>query len=157
MLIGRRYAFDVGKARIGVAASDPHAILCSPQPHIKREGDLEASCKAALQILISEDAICAYVGLPVNLQNKNTASTRDAIDFARQLQALTEIPVRLIDERLSTTAAAASLREAGHSAKQQKGIIDSAAAAVILEQALAVEKTVDGIAGISTEEVNFEV
>lgn len=157
MFIGRRFAFDVGKARVGVAASDSHAILSSPQSHIKRAGDLASVCAEAVQMLNAGEAICAYVGLPVNLQNKNTESTRDAIAFAIQLQALTEIPVRLIDERLSTTAAAGSLRAAGHSAKQQKGIIDSAAAAVILEQALALEKALEGFAGRSIAEVNYEV
>lgn len=157
MLVGRRFAFDVGKARIGVAASDAHAILCSPQPHIKRDGDIESSCTAALLLLHSEGAVCAYVGLPVNLQNKNTESTRDAIAFARLLQSRTEIPVRLLDERLSTTSAAASLRDAGHSARQQKGIIDSAAAAIILEQALTIEKQLEGFAGKLVNEMSDDV
>ncbi|MEN9749185.1 MAG: Holliday junction resolvase RuvX [Actinomycetota bacterium] len=154
MQIGRRFAFDVGKARIGVAASDPHAILCSPQAHIKRSDDINISCAEALALLVSEQAICAYVGLPINLHSKNTESTLDAILFASQLQDLTDIPVRLIDERLSTKSAAASLREVGHSAKQQKGLIDSAAAAVILEQALILEKSADGFAGKTVSEVS---
>ena len=55
--------------------------------------------------------------------------------------------MRLIDERFTTTSASNSLRAAGHTAKDQKSIIDSAAAAIILEQALAVEKSTEAAPG----------
>lgn len=157
MLSGRRFAFDVGKARIGVASSDFHAILASPLEHIKRTDDLNAVCTGAAELLKNNDAVCAYVGLPTNLKNLSTASTDDAVAFALALSQLATIPVHMIDERFSTTAAASSLRAAGHTAKNQKGIIDSAAAAVILEQALSIEKATGAIAGKSAEQVANEI
>ena len=152
MRSGRRIAFDVGKARIGVAMSDFHAILATPAEHIVRTSDLLDSVNLAIALITKNDCIEAYVGLPVNLQNKATASTSDAIDFARVLADLSSIEVRLIDERFTTTSAASSLRAAGHTAKDQKSIIDSAAAAIILEQALALEKTLDAAPGQRIQE-----
>lgn len=143
MRSGRRIAFDVGKARIGVAMSDFHAILATPAAHIVRTASLAESVKVAKALIVEHDCIEAYVGLPVNLQNKATASTEDAIAFASLLAEESPIEVRLIDERFTTTSAAMSLRAAGHTAKDQKTIIDSAAAAIILEQALALEKAID--------------
>lgn len=152
MRSGRRIAFDVGKARIGVAMSDFHAILATPAEHIVRTSDLLDSVNLAIALITKNDCIEAYVGLPVNLQNKATESTSDAIDFARVLADLSSIDVRLIDERFTTTSAANSLRAAGHTAKDQKSIIDSAAAAIILEQALALEKTLDAAPGQRIQE-----
>jgi putative Holliday junction resolvase len=156
MRSGRRIAFDVGKARIGVAVSDFHAILSTPIEHIVRSADVDLAVSAAIASIIEHEAIEIYVGLPLNLKNLSTASTEDSIAFASALQSAQAVEVRLIDERLSTTAAAASLRAAGHSAKSQKSIIDSAAAAVILEHALATEKQSNSKPGVSVEEYSNE-
>ena len=152
MRSGRRIAFDVGKARIGVAISDFHAILASPATHLVRSANLADSVAEARSLITEYDCIEAYVGLPVNLQNKATASTDDALAFAKLLDEQVSVGVRLIDERFTTTSAASSLREAGHTAKGQKSIIDSAAAAIILEQALTLEKSTDVAPGTSIEE-----
>lgn len=152
MRSGRRIAFDVGKARIGVALSDFHAILASPIEHIVRTSELQSAIDIALSLVESNSCIEAYVGLPVNLKNIATESTQDAIDFASALASRTSIEVRMIDERFTTATASASLRMAGHSARQQKSLIDSAAAAVILEQALSHEKAKSTTPGISIEE-----
>jgi putative Holliday junction resolvase len=156
MRSGRRIAFDVGRARIGVAVSDFHAILATPIEHIVRSGDVDQALSAAIATITEHEAIEIYVGLPLNLKNLSTASTEDSIAFASALQSAQDVEVRLIDERLSTTAAAASLRAAGHSAKSQKSIIDSAAAAVILEHALATEKQSNRKPGVSVEEYSNE-
>ena len=139
MRTGRRVAFDVGKARIGVAVSDFHAILASPSEHIKRTSD-EQALTLMRDVLIESEAIEVYVGLPVNLRGESTESTKDAVAIAQQLADLTEIPVYLIDERLTTSVASKAMSNAGKSSKEQRGSIDSAAATVILEQALEVER-----------------
>ena len=153
MRSGRRIAFDVGKARIGVAVSDYHAILASPADHIARTADLQAAVDAAATLIENESCIEAYVGLPVNLKNVATQSTEDSLAFAKALAEQVKIEVRLIDERFTTSTAASSLRMAGHSAKQQKSLIDSAAAAIILEQAMSEEKSKSVTPGLSIEEV----
>ena len=152
MRSGRRIAFDVGKARIGVAISDFHAILATPAAHITRSANLAESVMAAKLLIEEHECVEVYVGLPVNLQNKATASTEDAVAFAKLLAEDSSLEIRLIDERFTTTSAANSLRAAGHTAKDQKSIIDSAAAAIILEQALALEKATDSAPGKTIQE-----
>ena len=83
-----------------------------------------------------KNAECIYVGLPLSLSGGHTASTEMAIDFAK-LVAAEGIPIRLIDERLTSKTAQQSLIQAGKNAKQQKAIIDASAACLILEFALA--------------------
>ena len=152
MRSGRRIAFDVGKARVGVALSDFHAILATPIDHLTRSADLAALIAEASKIVTENEAIEIYVGLPLNLKNESTLSTEDAVAFARALALQSEVAVRLIDERLTTTSAASALRSAGHAAKSQKGLIDSAAAAVILEQAISQEKLSNMAPGIALED-----
>jgi putative Holliday junction resolvase len=130
----RKIAVDVGLARIGVAISVdslaiPHSVISQGQTAIAQLVD----------IYNEKNAECIYVGLPLSLRGGHTASTRMAIDFA-ELIALQGIPVRLIDERLTSKTAQQSLRQAGKNAKQQKSIIDASAACLILEFALASEK-----------------
>jgi putative Holliday junction resolvase len=130
----RKIAVDVGLARIGVAISVdslaiPHSVISQGQTAIAELVD----------IYNEKNAECIYVGLPLSLRGGHTASTRMAIDFA-ELIALQGIPVRLIDERLTSKTAQQSLRQAGKNAKQQKSIIDASAACLILEFALASEK-----------------
>jgi putative Holliday junction resolvase len=149
---GRRIAFDVGKARVGVALSDFHAILATPIAHLNRTADLAAIIAEASKLVTENEAIEIYVGLPLNLKNESTLSTEDAVAFAQALALQAEVSVRLIDERLTTTSAASALRSAGHAAKSQKGLIDSAAAAVILEQAISQEKLSNTAPGIAIED-----
>jgi putative Holliday junction resolvase len=130
----RKIAVDVGLARIGVAISVdslaiPHSVI----------GQGQTAIAELVDIYNEKHAECIYVGLPLSLRGGHTASTRMAIDFA-ELIALQGIPVRLIDERLTSKTAQQSLRQAGKNAKQQKAIIDASAACLILEFALASEK-----------------
>jgi putative Holliday junction resolvase len=69
------------------------------------------------------------------------SATSKAIDFSKKLEGITQIPVKLIDERMSTVSASKQLREAGRDAKQAKSMIDMAAAVAILEFAISVEKS----------------
>lgn len=134
---GRRLAFDVGLARIGVAVCDPDAILCSPVPKIDRDGDELEKVKKLLE---EYEPVAIYVGLPINLEGKFTASTHEAIYFAEDVEALTNTRVRMIDERLSTRTAQANLHAAGRNTKNSKDLIDSASAVEILQRAVDVLK-----------------
>ena len=103
----RKIAIDVGLARIGVAISvDSLAI-----PHsVITQGD--TAIGALVGIYNEKNAECIYVGLPLSLSGGHTASTEMAIDFAK-LVAAEGIPIRLIDERLTSKTAQQSLRQAG--------------------------------------------
>jgi putative Holliday junction resolvase len=147
MIPGVRIALDVGSVRIGVAKCDREGLLATPLVTIS------AGPNAAAEVvkLVNEyQAICVYVGNPISLAGKGTASTKSAQEFAREISRhLSEVNVvvRLIDERLSTVSAQRDLHEAGRNVKQSRDAIDQAAAVVILEHALASERQSDGLAG----------
>jgi putative Holliday junction resolvase len=91
--------------------------------------------------LISDHGVIeVFVGDPLSLSGSETESTKDARQFANQLAELTSVPVRLVDERLTTVTASSKLRLNGMNAKSSKGLIDSASAVEILEQALLIYK-----------------
>ena len=143
----RKLALDIGNARIGVAISQdslslPHSVIANS----------ENSIAEILTLVKSEQPQCIYIGLPLSLSGSHTQSTKMAIDFARQLETMVAIPIRMIDERLTSKSASAALRAAGKNSRQQKGIIDASAAALILEFALYSER--EGLAGKSLEDID---
>ena len=127
----------MGSARIGVAICDPDGILATPLDKIERDDD---DVSRSLAYINEYEVVAIYVGLPLNLEGKWTSSTFDALYFAQELEEVTNVRVRMIDERLSTRAAQANLHAAGRSVKTSKGIIDSASAIEILERALEILK-----------------
>ena len=146
---GRRLAIDIGTVRIGLAICDPDGILSTPIPAIGRSSELSDTLGVLSELISENSVIEVFVGDPVSLSGTETASTRDARDFAARLAELISVPIRLVDERLTTVTASAKLRVAGKDAKQSKSLIDSASAVEILEQALATHR----ISGISPGEL----
>jgi putative Holliday junction resolvase len=135
---GVRLGIDVGTVRIGVAASDPDGLMAFPIATVARGPE------AALEVLghaAERDARWLFVGLPRHLDGREGPSALDARAFAQELAELSEIPVRLVDERLTTTSAARAMSSAGKSAKDQRASIDAAAAAVLLESALDIDRS----------------
>jgi putative Holliday junction resolvase len=133
---GSRLAIDVGTVRIGLAVSDPDSIVCTPLPALIRSKLLTQSLQEILNIVSENDVIEVYVGDPLSLSGSETASTKDAREFALQLAEVASVPIRLVDERLTTGTAYSKLRQNGKNAKAAKDSIDSASAVEILEQAL---------------------
>jgi putative Holliday junction resolvase len=145
-------AIDVGKVRVGLAISDFHGILASPLTTIPRD-----SLSESLEILFNsveefEDLLEIYVGLPINMKGEMTSSTQDALLLANQVASATKVPVRLIDERLTTSLANQQLRSLGKSQKDARSSIDQMAAVAILEYAFQVEANSNAAPGISLEE-----
>lgn len=129
---GVRLGVDVGTARVGIARSDPAGILAFPVESAPRADALQR-----LVALASEyDAIEVVVGKPISLSGAHTASTADAEVFAKELDVALDCPVHLVDERLTTVQASAVLRDRGHTAKNQRGVIDQASAVIILQHSL---------------------
>ncbi len=136
---GVRLAVDVGSARIGVARSDPGGLLASPLTTVPRgPGDL-----AALAGLAAEhDAIEVIVGLPTGLSGRDGRAAAGARDFAAALAAAAAPrPVRLVDERFTTVLAHDALRQGGRDSRQRRGVVDQAAAALLLQSALDAERS----------------
>lgn len=130
---GRRLGIDVGTVRIGVAASDPDGILATPVETVRRDrGDRYLR---RLGALVDElEVVEVVVGLPRTLADRAGTSAADAVELAGALaDRVTPVPVRLADERLTTVSASRSLREAGVRAREQRAMIDQAAAVAILQ------------------------
>lgn len=133
---GVRFSIDYGDSRIGLAASDPDGILASPLKTILNN-------QSAFDEILAElpnDCLEIYVGLPLNMVGDETIATSKAIDFASELSTRVAIPIRFIDERLTTALANTQLRQIGKSQKQARGIVDQMAAVAILEYALNMER-----------------
>jgi putative Holliday junction resolvase len=135
---GRRIAFDYGDVRIGVAVSDPDSILSSPLTTLKAT-DKNLSSQIS-QIITEIEPVTIYVGRPSLLSGNDGVATEKATEFVSLLRTITQVPIELIDERMSTISAARNLREAGRSAKESKDAIDMAAAVAILEFAIDIAK-----------------
>lgn len=148
---GVRLGIDVGTVRVGVAASDPEGLMAFPVETVARGAD---AASHVVDIARERNAKWLFVGLPRHLSGAEGASAADARAFARELAELTEVPVRLVDERLTTTSAARAMSSAGKSAKDQRASIDAAAAAVLLESALDIDRR--GNLGTVTVEVPRE-
>ena len=138
---GRRIAFDYGDVRIGVAVSDPDSILASPLSTLS-SGDPKLFAQIA-NLLVEYEPITIYVGEPLNLSGQSSTSAQKATAFADKLRTEFQIPVTMIDERLSTITAINAMRQSGVNAKDSRNKVDMAAAVAILEQGLAIEKAKD--------------
>jgi len=134
-----RIGVDVGDVRIGVARSDPSGLIATPVETVPRgPGDL-----ARLRdIAAEEEAVEVVVGLPRSLSGGEGPAAAKVRAFADDLvAALTPLPVRLCDERLSTVTAEAVLRGQGKKGQKRRAVVDQAAAVVILQNALDTERS----------------
>lgn len=143
---GARLGIDVGRARVGVAASDPGGILATPVETLFRDPKKRFDQRIIVKQAVERGATLIYVGHPLNLQGEETASTLDAVQYAEQLRRLLDrnesgIEVRLVDERLSTVSASRDLHEAGRTTREQRSVIDQVAAVHILQHALDMEQS----------------
>jgi len=124
--------------RIGVAVSDPDSILASPLITLKAS---EKNLGKQISEILSEiEPVVIYVGRPALLSGNDGVATDKAMEFVALLGSITQIPIEMIDERMSTISAARNLREAGRTAKDSKNAIDMAAAVAILDFAIEIEK-----------------
>ena len=94
---------DVGRARVGIAASDDTGALAMPVETVQRGNDTPKALERVHALADEYAAVEIVVGLPLSLSGADTASTQDARDFA-SLLARGTTPVRLVDERMSTVS-----------------------------------------------------
>lgn len=146
---GVRLGVDVGDVRIGVARSDPAALLATPVETVRSgHGDL-----ARLADLVVElDVVEVVVGLPRSLSGREGPAAAKATTYARALAAVLRerglgASVRLLDERLTTVSAERVLREQGRRGHRQRSVVDQAAAVVLLQHAIDVERSTGRPAG----------
>lgn len=127
----KRIAVDPGSVRIGIAVSiDSLALARAPLA-----ADDDAASRIA-EMAASEQAAQIIIGHPIGLGGAAGSSAARARELAVQLAKMTEVEVRLLDERLTTASASRKLRDAGRNSRQQRAIIDSQAAVELLEFAI---------------------
>ncbi len=147
---GVRIGVDVGSVRIGVARTDPEGVLGVPVETVPRgEGDV-----ARIVALVAQyEAIEVVVGLPLAMSGRPGPAAAGARAFATQLAvALGSLPVRLVDERLSTVAATRGMRESGRNARNARAVVDQAAAVIIVQYAVDSERATGRVPGIPVQE-----
>ena len=132
---GALIGLDLGTKTIGVAASDPDRRVAAPVETIARKRfSLDAQ---RISSLAAERRAVGYVlGLPVNMDGTEGPRAQATRAFARNFAKLTELPIALWDERLSTAAVERALIAADATRAKRKSVIDQHAAAYILQGAL---------------------
>jgi putative Holliday junction resolvase len=129
-------AIDLGERRIGVAVSDSAQMLASPRCTLERSGDADADRAAVVAVVLEAEAGHLVVGLPLSLDGRRrraaVAAEAEAADL-RALLAPRGIAVETFDERLTTVSADRALAAGGRNARARRGLVDQAAAAVLLQ------------------------
>jgi len=126
---------DLGSKTIGVAASDPDRRVAAPVETISRKR-FALNAGRILALAAERRAAGFVLGLPVNMDGSEGPRAQSTRAFARNLARLTELPIALWDERLSTAAVERALIAADASRAARKSVIDQHAAAYILQGAL---------------------
>lgn len=142
---GVKLGVDVGTVRVGVAVCDRDGILATPLRTLARNAKKNTDVRILAALAQELDAVEIFVGLPRTMKGEEHASAKMATDYARLLAGAlqdrgSEVPVRLVDERLSTVSAHRNLHEAGMSSKNHRKVVDQVAAAGILQHAIDMQK-----------------
>ena len=127
----RILAIDFGRKRLGLALSDPSLTVAAPLPALVRKG--QGWWDELLALLVSHSVMEVVVGLPRNMDGSYGPAAEVCRKFGGEWEGRCGLPVVMLDERLSSAAASASLREGGLSERQQRGKLDSVAASLLLQ------------------------
>jgi len=135
----RLLCLDVGERRIGLAIGGPGGILATPLGFIERTG-LQRDIGRVLELAESRQAQGIVVGMPLSLNGRVGPQAKKVQGFLKALAARTDLPVETMDERYSTAEAQRVLHLAGRRPSRNKGELDAAAATVILQEYLDIQK-----------------
>ena len=129
---------DAGERRIGLALSDELRLLASPLAVLDRRNGLSNVLDTIAALAQREAVAEVVVGLPLNADGSAGAQARRAEHFAQLVERVTQLPVALWDERLTTQQAEAIVRAQGRNPRRARasGEVDAVAAAVILQDFL---------------------
>ncbi|MDT0168780.1 Holliday junction resolvase RuvX [Pseudarthrobacter sp. BRE9] len=142
---GVKLGVDVGTVRVGVAICDRDSILATPYKTLDRNAKKNSDVGVIAKLAQELGAVQVIVGLPRTMKGEEHASARMATDYALLLAAEfsrrgLEVPVNLVDERLSSVTAHRNLHEAGMSSRDHRKVVDQVAAAGILQHAIDMQK-----------------
>jgi putative Holliday junction resolvase len=126
---------DLGTRTIGVAVSDRLRTIATPRFTIKR-AKFTTDAEQLLKLAAEENAAGFVLGLPINMDGSQGPRVQSTNAFARNLAKLTDLPILLWDERLSTAAVERVLLDSDRSRARRAELVDKMAAAWILQGAL---------------------
>ena len=132
---GALLGLDLGSKTIGVAVSDPDRRLAAAVETIARR-TFSADAARLLALAAERKAVAFVLGLPINMDGSEGPRAQSTRAFARNLARLTDLPIGLWDERLSTAAVERELIAADASRRKRAAVIDQHAAVFILQGAL---------------------
>lgn len=133
---GRILGVDFGDTRTGLAVSDPGRFLASGIGTVS-PGGIEKTAGKVAEVALEQRVTSVVVGLPRNMDGSTGFRADRCLEFAALLrEKLPEIPVVMIDERLTTVSASRYLNETNTRGARRKGVIDTLAAEIILQNAL---------------------
>ncbi|MDA9912992.1 Holliday junction resolvase RuvX [Candidatus Nanopelagicales bacterium] len=142
---GVALGLDHGSVRIGVARSDPDGLLAVPVETVQAQ---DTPHQRISQIIAEYDATRIYVGDPISLKGEVGPAAQAARSFAHRIQRdHPALPVRMVDERLSTVGSQRGMHQAGRNTRKSRSVIDQAAAVTILQGALDAQRNSGGLAG----------
>ncbi|GAA3584980.1 hypothetical protein GCM10022198_05340 [Klugiella xanthotipulae] len=127
-------------------------MLAMPVETIVRKMSNDDAVSRIAEIASELEAFEIIVGHPLNMQGESTPSTDDAIACALAVAEALSLPVRLVDERLSTVSAQSALHRVGRTTKSSRSVIDQVAAVIILQQALDTERSSGNPPGTPVEQ-----
>lgn len=129
---GGLMGLDLGEKTIGLAVSDLRQTVASPDRTLRRV-KFGVDAAALLAVVQARGVVGLVLGLPLNMDGSEGPRVQSTRAFARNLAALTPLPIGFWDERLSTVAAQRALLEADLSRAKRAQVIDHVAAAFILQ------------------------
>ena len=132
----RIMCLDVGKARVGIAQSDPMQIIASPLEVLKRTNSINNDAKYVANLINQNNVELLVIGLPLKLDGTESESTIMAKEFAEKIAKFSGVKIEFQDERLSTVSAERILLEGNVRREKRKGVVDKIAATIILQNYL---------------------
>jgi putative Holliday junction resolvase len=127
---------------VGVARSDPRGVLAVPVATLRRDHQGNSDIDELVQLIVNNDAVGVVVGLPRTLAGREGLAVAAAHSYGAALSSrIAPIPVRFVDERMTTVVAARNLSASGVRGRAQRVKVDQAAAVEILQTFL------DGVRG----------
>lgn len=144
--LGPKLGVDVGQVRVGLAGCDRDGLIATPIRTLKRDARKNSDVRILVREAVERGAVQIIVGLPKNLSGREGPSAEMARDYAglvvEELQRqAAPLPVRLVDERLSTVSAHRSLHAAGLGSRDHRKVVDQVAAVEILQHAIDMQRS----------------
>lgn len=159
---GVKLGVDVGMVRVGLATCDPDGILATPVKTLSRDTKKNSDIKVVVKEAANRGAQQIFVGLPRTMKGEEKASAEMARSYAQQLANMLaaagqDVPVLLVDERLTTVSAHQALRQAGLDTREHRKVVDQVAAVEILQHALDMQKARNSDVGELVRAVKSDV